>query len=196
MDALFQRIRESAALVHVLYLAIGAGVVSILQPVHRDDLLDATRWMTSSIPVPRWLFGLCLIVGTSIGLLGLLAAARRNDLSAPAQPWARYRRDVVDQISWTWQWYPRSQRPLVDIHTLVGSCRACQTKLDESRVHDDGVQRIVLRCGTCKEDRHELPLHARIFESYLEEVCREIEARAQRLETDRDSPGTEHSGAA
>ncbi len=172
-------IRASASFANWIYLAVGAAVVSVLQPFSRADLVAVANWMNSSIPVPRWLFGLCLTVGTVMGLIGMLASRVRSDEGPEDPPHHKYVHDEIHGVRWRWGWVVDSPVPRVDIDTLVSSCSVCDTKLDVVRSYSEGVHQIALHCGSCEETRYQLPLGTRVFDAFLDEVKREVESRAR-----------------
>ncbi len=162
-------------------LGIGGALVSVLRPFERDDLLAATSWINSSILVPRWLFGFALLVGTVIGVTGLIALSRRTRSVEEGSNYKLYRDDELEGVHWNWEWRTDVLAPTVDINTLTASCTACETKLHEFRRYTDGAQRVSLRCGSCEENRCALPLGTRFIDPFLGQVAREIEDRARSL---------------
>ena len=180
-DRTLRGIRDNSTAANWICLGVGGVLVAVLRPLTRGDLLVATGWMNSSILVPRWLFGVALLVGTAIGLAGLFALSRRTRTGQERSSYERYRNDELEGVHWSWDWRTDVLTPGVDIATLTGSCSVCETKLHEVRSYTEGVQRVALRCGSCEENRCTLPMGMRFIDRFLNQVGREIERRALSL---------------
>lgn len=177
LDHVLHPIRTGATAANWIYLAIGAGLVAVLRPFGRSDFAALAEWMNASIPVPRWLFGLCLTVGTTIGLIGVLALRVRVRADHPLQ--RGYVSDEFDGVRWRWGWRTEAPPLSVDIDTLRPSCAECGAELQTAHRYSDGIRHIDLHCRSCDKACHQLPLGTRGYETFLVDVKREIEHRAR-----------------
>ncbi len=177
LDQVLNPIRASATAATWIYVAVGAGLVSVLRPFGRSDFVALASWMNASIPVPRWMFGLCLTAGTAIGLVGVLALRAR--VRADEASRRGYEIDEFDGVRWRWGWRADALPISVDIDTLRPSCATCDSELQTAHRYSDGIRHIELRCRSCDKACHQLPLGTQGYEAFLVEVKREIEHRAR-----------------
>lgn len=160
-------------------LIIGAIVTPVVAYVKSQSFWEAIKSISSFIlsifryGVPLWIIVLALIV------FSLLKRAIKKIDTSNEIHFTKYRKDVIDDIEWEWDWVHTGSGYAFRSQTPVPYCRRCKGNLV---VDNNMYQGMKLMCENCG---YEKQVNQNDFSDYHDRVKREIH---RRIRTDEWKP--------